>query len=389
MDNCAQTAKRCIWRVQHLPSSSSTKQPTERCFCGGCAEDSVWLMKRCREYLLTLSRQPIVTGTSVLGIKYKDGIMLAADNLGVSKLGFVLQTELSESSFQRPMALSRVSRISSACIPSETTPCLQPVATCPTSSTYNPFLTTFSSRKKLQRATVMSLDQQKFMNISVRLCITVGRNSILYGTRWLSEASRTVKGLFKFSMTSCKRHFRFIYSSNLFFSGFWRTLTCWAWRIPRPPLRPVTDRISLNLYFERQLRRYLEEKMLSPRNRLEQSWSNVWRCCFIVTHAVWTKWALWMPTTLYYSRRHCLFNWIVPNCHDQCDRAVYLKVYLVGHRMGVCWRNSGIWCSDSVIHLIDCCFSTCNYFLFFRVFYHQTDKSLKILSPVKDCSTWF
>jgi hypothetical protein len=28
------------------------------------------------------SRQPLVTGTSVLGIKYKDGVMLAADNLG-------------------------------------------------------------------------------------------------------------------------------------------------------------------------------------------------------------------------------------------------------------------------------------------------------------------
>lgn len=27
-------------------------------------------------------RQPIVTGTSVLGLKYKDGIMIAADNLG-------------------------------------------------------------------------------------------------------------------------------------------------------------------------------------------------------------------------------------------------------------------------------------------------------------------
>jgi hypothetical protein len=27
-------------------------------------------------------RQPLVTGTSVLGIKYKDGVMLAADNLG-------------------------------------------------------------------------------------------------------------------------------------------------------------------------------------------------------------------------------------------------------------------------------------------------------------------
>jgi 20S proteasome subunit beta 7 len=29
-------------------------------------------------------RQPIVTGTSVLAIKYKDGIMMAADNLGSS-----------------------------------------------------------------------------------------------------------------------------------------------------------------------------------------------------------------------------------------------------------------------------------------------------------------
>ena len=29
-------------------------------------------------------RQPIVTGTSVLAIKYKDGIMMAADNLGMS-----------------------------------------------------------------------------------------------------------------------------------------------------------------------------------------------------------------------------------------------------------------------------------------------------------------
>lgn len=28
------------------------------------------------------TQQPLVTGTSVLGLKYKDGIMLAADNLG-------------------------------------------------------------------------------------------------------------------------------------------------------------------------------------------------------------------------------------------------------------------------------------------------------------------
>ena len=29
-------------------------------------------------------RQPIVTGTSVLGIRFQDGVMLAADNLGTS-----------------------------------------------------------------------------------------------------------------------------------------------------------------------------------------------------------------------------------------------------------------------------------------------------------------
>lgn len=31
---------------------------------------------------ITRTQQPIVTGTSVLGLKYKDGVMLAADNLG-------------------------------------------------------------------------------------------------------------------------------------------------------------------------------------------------------------------------------------------------------------------------------------------------------------------
>jgi 20S proteasome alpha/beta subunit len=30
-----------------------------------------------------VNRQPIVTGTSVLAIQYKDGIMMAADNLGI------------------------------------------------------------------------------------------------------------------------------------------------------------------------------------------------------------------------------------------------------------------------------------------------------------------
>ena len=30
-------------------------------------------------------RQPIVTGTSILGLKYKDGVMLVADTLGKLK----------------------------------------------------------------------------------------------------------------------------------------------------------------------------------------------------------------------------------------------------------------------------------------------------------------
>lgn len=30
------------------------------------------------------TQQPIVTGTSVVAIKFKDGVVMAADNLGVS-----------------------------------------------------------------------------------------------------------------------------------------------------------------------------------------------------------------------------------------------------------------------------------------------------------------
>jgi hypothetical protein len=35
------------------------------------------------QHVLMETRQPLVTGTSVIGLKYKDGVMLAADNLGV------------------------------------------------------------------------------------------------------------------------------------------------------------------------------------------------------------------------------------------------------------------------------------------------------------------
>jgi 20S proteasome alpha/beta subunit len=36
----------------------------------------------CTECAHGFDRQPIVTGASVLAVKYKDGIMMAADNLG-------------------------------------------------------------------------------------------------------------------------------------------------------------------------------------------------------------------------------------------------------------------------------------------------------------------
>jgi len=37
-------------------------------------------------------RQPIVTGTSVLALKFKDGIMMAADNLGEPLVLFLLES---------------------------------------------------------------------------------------------------------------------------------------------------------------------------------------------------------------------------------------------------------------------------------------------------------
>lgn len=51
--------------------------------------------------LTALQRQPIVTGTSVLALTYKDGIMMATDNLGVSfvTLDFCLQTDIFPASY--------------------------------------------------------------------------------------------------------------------------------------------------------------------------------------------------------------------------------------------------------------------------------------------------
>ena len=49
-------------------------------------------------------RQPLVTGTSVLGIKYKDGVMLAADNLG-ELLCWVSRHELIDSIIRIPRSI--------------------------------------------------------------------------------------------------------------------------------------------------------------------------------------------------------------------------------------------------------------------------------------------
>jgi 20S proteasome alpha/beta subunit len=39
-----------------------------------------------QKYSNSKHSDPIVTGTSVLGIKYKDGVMIAADTLGLSNI---------------------------------------------------------------------------------------------------------------------------------------------------------------------------------------------------------------------------------------------------------------------------------------------------------------
>jgi 20S proteasome alpha/beta subunit len=42
-------------------------------------------------FVFDFDRYPYVTGTSVLGIKYKDGILLASDTAGVALLTACLQ----------------------------------------------------------------------------------------------------------------------------------------------------------------------------------------------------------------------------------------------------------------------------------------------------------
>jgi len=88
-------------------------------------------------------RQPIVTGTSVLGLKFKGGVMLAADNLGPSTLPppLLLLLELNRGrpadscTRQQPRtARSPASRTSAASTRSPTRPSSARRATWPTSS---------------------------------------------------------------------------------------------------------------------------------------------------------------------------------------------------------------------------------------------------------------
>lgn len=82
-------------------------------------------------------RQPIVTGTSVLGLKFKGGVILAADMLGASCPQPNQVTRRSDTAVQHRMAPWRASRISNAFLRSANTPSSALEATCPTSNTSN------------------------------------------------------------------------------------------------------------------------------------------------------------------------------------------------------------------------------------------------------------
>lgn len=68
-------------------------------------------------------RQPLVTGTSVLGLVYKDGVMLAADNLGESQwamsreaLTHIAITPASYGSLARFRDIERLYPLSETCL---------------------------------------------------------------------------------------------------------------------------------------------------------------------------------------------------------------------------------------------------------------------------------
>lgn len=81
------------------------------------------------------TQSPIVTGTSVVAIKYSEGVVIAADNLGKSPSPFPFPQGLPNIHVQPPTAPSPASQTSSASCPSTTPPSSASAATSPTSST--------------------------------------------------------------------------------------------------------------------------------------------------------------------------------------------------------------------------------------------------------------
>ncbi len=78
----SRSAKRCVRHVRNVSYPSTTLQRSKGHVLQWCPAYPVCTLSASNIHL-TSSRQPIVTGTSVLAIKFKDGIMMAADNLGI------------------------------------------------------------------------------------------------------------------------------------------------------------------------------------------------------------------------------------------------------------------------------------------------------------------
>jgi hypothetical protein len=82
-------------RMEHTLSTNDHRMGPRMHSLRGFNEHSNCRLFSISGHVLTyvlLIRQPIVTGTSVLAIKYKDGIMMAADNLGTFLSYTVIKT---------------------------------------------------------------------------------------------------------------------------------------------------------------------------------------------------------------------------------------------------------------------------------------------------------
>ena len=136
-----------------------------------------------------------MTGTSVLAIQYRDGIMMAADNLGeLFLLIAVVSLRLNSTIIhQRHMAPLHVSRMSNVCILSAITPSSAQGATCPISNTSK--LSLMSSwLMNLPHKTGTPLAPPKSTNTSPKSCTAGGQKWIPYGMHYLLVDSRTGNG---------------------------------------------------------------------------------------------------------------------------------------------------------------------------------------------------